>query len=144
MAKEKHKDARERAANRLEGRPKALRRELSDLGTELERARERRDRAQARVEALEAIAEQLTVALAAAEAARDRREAERAQGAGDGEDGEPEAVASEVQPPEADHRGATKGAKRSPADASEAEPTPGIDADTPSARPRKRKARPTA
>jgi hypothetical protein len=77
MAKAKQKDARDHAADRLEGRPKALRRELSDLETELERARKRRDRAQARVEALEAIAEQLTVAIAAADAARDARRASK-------------------------------------------------------------------
>ena len=79
MARAKQKDARDHAAGRLEGRPKALRRELSDLETELERARTRRDRAQARVEALEAIAEQLTVAIAAAEAARDARRAAKAE-----------------------------------------------------------------
>jgi hypothetical protein len=73
MARDRQKDARERVAGSLEGRPKALRRELVDLEEELERARRRRDRAQARLEALEAIAEQLTVALAAAEAARDAR-----------------------------------------------------------------------
>jgi hypothetical protein len=77
MARAKQKDARDRAAGRLDGRPKALRRELSDLETELERARTRRDRAQARVEALEAIAEQLTVAIASADAARDARRASK-------------------------------------------------------------------
>jgi hypothetical protein len=89
MARAKQKDARDRAAGRLEGRPKALRRELSDLETELERARTRRDRAQARVEALEAIAEQLTVAIATAEAARDARRAAKA---------DPEAPAAESEP----------------------------------------------
>jgi hypothetical protein len=73
MSRDRHKDAQDRATNRLEGRPKALRRELTDLEAELEKARRRRDRAQARVEALEAIAEQLTTALVAAEAARERR-----------------------------------------------------------------------
>jgi hypothetical protein len=77
MARAKQKDARDHAAGRLEGRPKALRRELSDLDTELERARRRRDRAQARVEALEAIAEQLTLAIATADAARDARRTSR-------------------------------------------------------------------
>ncbi len=77
MAKDRQRETRDRVAGRLEGRPKALRRELSDLEAELERARDRRDRAQARVEALEAIAEQLTIALASAEAARERRRARR-------------------------------------------------------------------
>ena len=77
MARAKQKDARDQAAGRLDGRPKALRRELSDLETELERARTKRDRAQARVEALEAIAEQLTVAIATADAAREARRASK-------------------------------------------------------------------
>ena len=85
MARAKQKDAREQAAGRLEGRPKALRRELSDLETELERARTRRDRAQARVEALEAIAEQLAVAIAAADAARDARRASKGAASSDEE-----------------------------------------------------------
>lgn len=85
MAKDRQRDTRDGALARREGRPKALRRELSDLETELERARRRRDRAQARVEALEAIAEQLTIALTAAEAARDRRHV-RQTGAGEATD----------------------------------------------------------
>lgn len=79
MARDRHKGGRDRTVGTLEGRPKALRRELSDLESELERARRRRDRAQARVEALEAIAEQLAVALAVAEAARERRRTRRDQ-----------------------------------------------------------------
>ena len=93
MARARQKDARDHAAGRLEGRPKALRRELSDLETELERARRRRDRAQARVEALEAIAEQLTVAIATAEAARDARRATKG-----GDAAAPEAATSAAEP----------------------------------------------
>jgi len=84
------------------------------------------------------------VALATAEVARDRREAERAQDAGSGEGGEPEVVEPEVEAAQGRKGRAAKGAKRSPADAHETEPTGGDEAGMPAASPRKRKARQTA
>lgn len=122
MARAKQKDARDRAAGRLEGRPKALRRELSDLETELERARQRRDRAQARVEALEAIAEQLTVAIAAADAARDARRASKGSDAT-----EPEPAATSELDPVTPARAArpTGSAREGVTVPAEASPSPG-------------------
>lgn len=67
MAKGPGKDARHKA-HAAGSKLKSLRRELADLAADLERARAKRDKAQARLEALEAIAEQLTSAVAAAEA----------------------------------------------------------------------------
>ena len=123
MARAKQKDARDRAAGRLEGRPKALRRELSDLETELERARTRRDRAQARVEALEAISEQLTVAIAAADAARDARRASKGTSVED-----PEPVAGEPVP-------LTRSRTRAvPSDAAATEEVPGPEQPAPASR----------
>lgn len=76
MGKGKDHDAHHRSARSGSTRAKELRRELRDLEVDLEHARVRRDKAQARLEALEAIAEQLGGALAAAmatDAARDAR-----------------------------------------------------------------------
>ncbi len=74
--KGKGKDAGHKPAHPGASRVNSLRRELEDLASDLEHARARRDKAQARLEALEAIAEQLGSAIAAAEtedAARDAR-----------------------------------------------------------------------
>ena len=73
----KDKDARPEGSRPGAPRLKTLRRELLDLETDLERARRRRDKAQARLEALEAIAEQLASAIASAAAAEDARQARR-------------------------------------------------------------------
>ena len=76
MSKGKGKDAGHKPAHHGTSRVKTLRRQLVDLESDLERARARRDKAQARLEALEAIAEQLGTAIAAAkseDAARDAR-----------------------------------------------------------------------
>ena len=66
----KDKDASQKGPRSGAPRLKELRRELLDLEADLERARRRRDKAQARLEALEAIAEQLASAITSASAAR--------------------------------------------------------------------------
>jgi hypothetical protein len=73
----KDKDADHKGPRSSESRVKILRRELVDLESDLERARRRRDKAQARLEALEAIAEQLASAIASAQATDDARRALR-------------------------------------------------------------------
>ena len=72
------KDASPKSTGSGASRVRSLQREFAELETDLERARRRRDKAQARLEALEAIAEQLAVAIASAEAADGARAARRA------------------------------------------------------------------
>jgi len=73
----KDKDAGQRGPRAGTSRLKELRRELVDLESDLERARRRRDKAQARLEALEAIAEQLASSITAAAVADEARLARR-------------------------------------------------------------------
>lgn len=73
----KDKDAPRKGSGPGTARAKTLRRELLELESDLEAARRRRDKAQARLEALEAIAEQLGSAIASADAADEARRARR-------------------------------------------------------------------